>query len=173
MTNLYDIKADIDSLLTKGWDEQCIDMETGEIDEAKVADLLAKLEMDEQEKIENVACFIKNLDAYSAAIRAEEKVLAERRRVKENKAASLRRYLGSYLQGRKSETPRCVVSVRKSEAVEITDMEAVINFAKKYGGSLLKTPEPEVNKNELKLILKDGGFIKGAQLVKRQNLQIK
>ncbi|GEM_PF-191395 len=173
MANLYEIKADIDSLLTKGWDEQCVDMETGEIDEAKVADLLTKLEMDEQEKIENIACYIKNLDSYSTAIRAEEKALAERRRAKENKAASLRRYLGGYLQGRKYETPRCVVSFRRSEAVEITDEEAVMEFAKKYGADLLRVKEPEIDKSTLKDILKHGAIIKGAQLVERQNLQIK
>ena len=73
----------------------CIDMETGEVDIEKYEQLAEE----KDKKIENIACYYKALTAEAEAIKAEEKALAERRKVKENKAESLKKFLASVLRG--------------------------------------------------------------------------
>ena len=69
---------------------ECIDLETGEIIDI---DKLNELQLKKETKIENVALWIKDLKAEAEAIKAEKLALAERQRVAENKAESLKRWL--------------------------------------------------------------------------------
>ena len=82
----------------------CIDPETGEIIDI---DKLNELELERDAKIENVACWIKELKAEAEAIKAEKLALAERQRVAENKAESLKKWLAYALQGEKFKTAKC------------------------------------------------------------------
>ena len=59
-----------------------VDPETGEIMDGEAFD---QLQMERETKLENIALWIKNLKAENAAIRQEEKALAERRKAGENK----------------------------------------------------------------------------------------
>ncbi|MBR7083700.1 MAG: siphovirus Gp157 family protein, partial [Oscillospiraceae bacterium] len=75
--NIYDINRAIENCIT----------EDGEvIDEQALTELL----MAKEEKIENVACWIKNLTAEAEAIKAEKEKLAERQKQAEAKAESLK-----------------------------------------------------------------------------------
>ena len=65
---LYEINAEIASL---------VDEETGELLDY---DRFADLQMERDAKIENMALWVKDLDAEAAAIKAEETALAERRK---------------------------------------------------------------------------------------------
>ena len=76
----------------------CIDTETGEIIDA---DQLDKLQMERDTKLENVACWIKDLKAEAEAIKTEKQILANRQKVAENKAESLKKYLAYALDGKK------------------------------------------------------------------------
>lgn len=163
MASLYELNQAVLAVLENGL---VFDEETGEIiwDEEN----LDALEMERNDKLESVALFIKNLESEAAAIRAEEKLLAERRGVKERKAERMRSYLSDSMTAfgdTRIETPRCVVSFRKSQAVEIED-EALIP-------SSWITYKPSINKAGIKKALRAGDFVHGAQLVERQNLQIK
>ena len=62
---------------------ECVDIETGEIIDTEQLD---KLQMERNTKLENVACWIKDLKAEAEALKAEKQALAERQRVAENKA---------------------------------------------------------------------------------------
>ena len=104
----------------------CIDMETGEIIDI---DKLNELELERETKIENVACWIKDLKVEAEAIKTEKQALAERQRVAENKAESLKKWLAYALQGEKFKTPKCAISFRKTESVEVTD-EGLNNLMK-------------------------------------------
>lgn len=168
--NLYTINAELSELLERGF---AVDEETGEVIE-DIEDKLAALQMAEYDKLENIALYIKNLDAEAEAIKAEEKSLAERRRAKEKRQDSLKKYLSDYLfntEKDKFETARVKLSFRKSEIVDV-DNALFMPWAEKMK-KFLRYSEPSVDKTELKKALKDGEEIPGAMIMKRSNLQIK
>ena len=137
----------------------CIDLETGEIIDI---DKLNELELERDAKIENVACWIKELKAEAEAIKAEKLVLAERQKVAENKAESLKKWLAYALDGQKFKTSKCSISYRKSEVVEVTD-EGLSNLMKEHD-ELLTYKAPEPNKKAIKDALKDGLSVQGVRL---------
>lgn len=149
---LYEIDAAIMNCINE--DGEVIDL-----------DLMNQLQMDRAEKIENVACWIKNLEAESEAIRAEEKNLANRRRVNDNKAETLRKYLEYALDGQKFSTPRVKISYRKSTQVLIPDPEKVP--AAWYKASY------SIDKAGIKEALQNGEKVPGAELGENLNMQIK
>lgn len=146
----------------------CIDLETGEIIDI---DKLNELELEKDAKIENVACWIKELKAEAEAIKAEKLALAERQKVAENKAESLKKWLAYALQGEKFKTAKCSVSFRKTESVEVTD-EGLSNLMKEHD-ELLTYKAPEPNKKAIKDALKDGLSVAGVQLIQNTSTIIK
>ena len=146
----------------------CIDLETGEIIDI---DKLNELELERDAKIENVACWIKELKAEAEAIKTEKLALAERQKVAENKAESLKKWLAYALQGEKFKTAKCSVSFRKTESVEVTD-EGLSNLMKEHD-ELLTYKAPEPNKKAIKDALKDGLNVAGIQLVQNTSTIIK
>ena len=147
---------------------ECVDLETGEIIDTEKLD---KLQMEREEKIENVACWIKDLKAEAEALKNEKQALAERQKVAENKAESLKKWLAYALQGEKFKTPKCAISFRKSEAVEVTD-EGLNNLMKEHD-ELLTYKAPEPNKTAIKQAIKDGLNVAGVQLVQNTSTIIK
>ena len=147
---------------------ECIDLETGEIIDTEQLD---KLQMERDTKLENVACWIKDLKAEAEALKNEKQALAERQKVAENKAESLKKWLAYALQGEKFKTPKCAISFRKSEAVEVTD-EGLNNLMKEHD-ELLTYKAPEPNKTAIKQALKDGLSVEGVQLVQNISTIIK
>ena len=141
----------------------CVDLETGEIIDIEKLD---QLQMDRDVKIENTALFIKNLLSDADQIREEEKKLADRRRVCENKANRLKEYLSGYLAGEKFKAPRVAISYRKSESVNVSDIGKIPDDYLKY-----KDPEPD--KTKIKSALKAGVSIPGVELIENRNIQIK
>ena len=146
----------------------CIDTETGEIIDA---DQLDKLQMERDTKLENVACWIKDLKAEAEAIKTEKQILANRQKVAENKAESLKKYLAYALDGKKFSTAKCAVSFRSTESVEVTD-EGLNNLMKEHD-ELLTYKAPEPNKTAIKQAIKDGLNVTGVQLVQNTSTIIK
>ena len=146
----------------------CIDTETGEIIDA---DQLDKLQMERDTKLENVACWIKDLKAEAEAIRTEKQILANRQKVAENKAESLKKWLAYALDGKKFSTAKCAVSFRNTESVEVTEegLEALM----KEHDELLTYKAPEPNKTAIKQAIKDGLNLAGVQLVQNISTIIK
>ena len=152
--NLYEIDQEI---------MNCVDMETGEIiDPAR----LDELQMDRDTKIENIACWIKNLNADAEAFKAEKQSFADRQKTAENKAESLKMYLANYLAGQKFSTPKVAISFRKTSSVSISDLSLI---PKEY----LKYEDPKPKKDEIKKAINSGKCIKGAELVTAQSISIK
>lgn len=157
--NIYEIDNAMMSL---------IDEETGEI---KDYEAFEELQMQKEEKIENVALWYKNLVAESKAIREEEKSLAERRKTLEHRAESLKNFVNRTLQGNKFATSKVAISYRKSTAVEVDD--EFIDYAMKNNNDLLTFKRPEPNKAVIKGMLQGGFDIPHAELVERNNMSIK
>ena len=146
----------------------CIDTETGEVIDI---DKLNELQLERDTKIENVACWIKDLKAEAEAIKAEKLALAERQKAAENKAESLKKWLAYALDGEKFSTARCSVSFKKTEAVEVTEcgLEALM----KEHDELLTYKAPEPDKTAIKKAIKDGLNVAGVQLVQNVSTIIK
>lgn len=142
---------------------ECVDAETGEIIDGEK---LNELEMQRDEKVESIACWIKELKAQTAAIKQEEDSLAARRKVAENKILSLSEYLSSYLNGSKFETAKVKISYRRSETLEVTETA-------KIPETWYKPQAPKLDKAGLKKAVKAGLEIEGVEIVEKQNIQIK
>ena len=141
----------------------CIDLETGEIIDTEQLD---KLTMEREAKLENVACWIKELKAEAEALKAEKQRLAERQKVAENKMESLKNYLAYALDGQAFKTVRASVTFKKSQAVEIVDIY-------KLDENYLRYKEPEADKTAIKEALKQGKTVAGATLVENTSVIIK
>ena len=146
----------------------CIDLETGEIiDIEKLSDL----QIERDTKIENVVLWVKELKAEAEAIKAEKLALEERQKVAENKAESLKKWIAYALDGQKFSTPKCAVSFRHTESIEVTEegLESLMNGH----DDLLTYKKPEPNKKAIKQAIKDGLSVAGVQLVQNISTIIK
>ena len=153
MASLYEINQAI---------MDCMDMETGEILDVQQLDAL---QMQLEDKLEGIGCWIKNLEAEAAAYKAEKDAFAARQKAAENKAASLKNYLSGYLQGCPFETLRVKISFRKSESLEVSETAVVPMEYLKH--------TVDIDKAELKKAVKAGLVLDGVQLIQKQNIQIK
>lgn len=161
--NLYEIDAEI--LAT-------IDEETGEVIDLEK---LEALQMAKDKKVENIALWVKDLKAEAAAIAEEVKELQHRKKVAENKAESLKQYLSTAIYGQKWHSARYAISWRKSKSVEIQDEYQLVTWAMGPDGNddLLRFKDPELNKVAIKAAIEAGQKIPFAELVEKQNIQIK
>lgn len=147
------------------------DPETGEIQDWEALD---ELQMAREAKLENVACWIKNLRAEAAAIKAEEDALSARRKALESKGKSLERYLGQALDGEKFQTAKCSVTWRKTSKVEVTDARSVANWCEEHGmQDLVVYAAPSVSKTELGKLLRAKAEIPGAELVESMSMGVR
>ena len=149
-------------------------VQNGDIPDEAIKATLQGLEGAIEEKADNIACIIKQLNAEINAIKAEEQALSQRRKTKENESDRLKAYLQKELEVagmKKIETARNRISFRKSVQVDVQDEN-----------SFMKSPEsenyliysaPKIDKTAIKEAIKAGIQVPGCQLVERQNLQIK
>jgi len=140
----------------------CVDLETGEIIDEQA---LAGLQMARDEKVENIALWIKDLKAEAEALKAEKLALAHRQAVAENKAESLKNYLTAFLNGDKFKTAKVAISYRSSKSVNIYDEELIPKDFITY--------EPKYNKADIKKAIDDGLDISGAEIIEKTSIQIK
>lgn len=139
-----------------------IDEETGEI---KNIDDLDELQMARDEKAENVALYIKNLNSDIEALKKEKAMFDTRIKQTQNKMESLKNYLKHCLKGDVLYTTRCTVSYRKSETVECDNLDMVPS---KY----LKYSAPTLDKKAVKDAIKNG-LVTGCRLKEHVNITIK
>lgn len=141
----------------------CIDTDTGEILDA---DKLNALQIEREEKIENVALWIKNLKSDAEALKAEKQAFADRQKAAENKAESLKKWLTEALAGEKFKTTRVAVSFRKSKSVQVEDIW-------KLDDSFVKYAEPTADKAAIKKAIEAGQEVAGATLVENVSISVK
>ena len=151
---LYDINQEI---------LDCIDMETGEI---IAPEKLEALQMDKHEKLRNIAFVALNATADAKAYEEQEKKFAARKKAAKATVEWAKATLARELGGEKMKEPEFTVSYRKSEVVEISNLDAV-------PCEFLTPQPPKVDKVSLKKAVKGGAVIDGVSLVECQNIQIK
>lgn len=142
----------------------CVNLETGEILDEQAFEAL---QMERNEKLENIALWVKNLTSESEALKAEEKAFSDRRKATENKAESLKRYLDSALKGQKFNTTKVAISYRKSTSVDVLDVEKLPEAYRKTVTTV------SADKMAISAALKAGELVDGATLVEKNNIQVK
>lgn len=163
--NLYEIDKHYQEVLENGFS---FDEETGEV--LFDTESLDTLQGEYNEKIDNIVCFIKDLEALNGAIKNEKKALDERIKMNDNKIERLKNYIIGSLNQRqlkKFETSKNKLSFRKSESVNVLD-ESLID--KKF---MKEKITYSVDKTSIKKALKNGEVVDGATLEVKENLQIK
>nr|DAM13953.1 MAG TPA: resistance protein [Caudoviricetes sp.] len=158
---LFEINEAIERCVLDG--ENVVDTETGEVLDVEA---LNNLKMAFAEKAENIAMFIRNLDAESAALKDQKNIFAARQKAAERKRDSLKEYLAFCLEGKPFKTDRVKVTFRKSEAVKVTDQERIPETYLVYSA-------PTVDKAGIKKALKSGENVPGCVLEEKQNIQVK
>lgn len=161
---LYEIKQEMEDAINAVFAN--VDEETGEVPEEAVAKL-SELQMQRDEKLDNLGAYIKNLSAEVDSLKAEEKNLKARREVKEHKIESLKAYVSECLNGEKFESARVAFSFRKSESVGIDDVNSLPDEFK------ISETSVKADKKAIKDAIKNGQDVHGAWLETKQNLQIK
>lgn len=153
------------------------DYDNGLIPDEAVLDTLDSIAGEIDEKVESIACLVKNLRAEAEAIKAEEANLKARRESKERQTERIKFYLQKCLLDaglKKVETPKAKVSFRHSKSVEIEDESAFIRWAKATNRGDVVTTRIEVkpNKTEIKRIIESGEEIAFCTLKEKDNVQI-
>lgn len=179
MSNLYKIDYQLRVL-----EDYMCDPDTGEIlSEEEFNAKFDEIQMALNEKIENSMCFYKNLQADIEAFKTEEKNIAQRRKVKENLAERIKNRIDNYIRMKytdgngnvdtnglnkfKMETPRIKLSYRKSDTVDVYDIDSL---PKEY---VTENIDKSADKTALKKDIKRGKEINGARIVTNLNMQVK
>ena len=159
MKSLYELDAEIDAI----W--HMIDAsESDEIPE-DLDKQLEELELEKEQKLENICKWRANLLGDIDAFKLEEKRIAEQRKSKERLAEKLKDILGNQLgEGNKGSFGTFSLSWRKSQRVVVTDESLVPDDYAVY--------KRDINKTELKKALASGE-VPGAEIETAMNLQIK
>lgn len=162
MAALYKINQEILSV---------IDLETGEVlDEER----LAALQIERDEKIENIAKYIINLTSDAEQYKERKKYFEEMEKAATKKAAGLKAYLEGELGGAKFKTADVNVSYTTSTAVEVESDAALIEWAKEHKPNLLNRKETvTLYLTEIKNAINAGEEIPGAKIVKKKSMQVK
>ena len=141
----------------------CIDLETGEI---IALEKLEHLQMDKHEKLRNIAFVALNAAADAKAYEEQKKKFAAREKAAKSTVEWAKATLARELAGKKMKEAEFSISYRKSEVVDVADEAAVPDE--------FRIPQPDkIDRAALKAALKNGAVIAGAQIVERQNIQIK
>lgn len=159
---LYEIEQGLRALI-EGTLEKIVDMETGEV---FTVDNLENLQLVKEEKLEGCAVVYKELKADAEALANEIKTLQERKNRILKKQEWLADYMAVALNGEKLKTPKCTISYRKSESVELTgNIEEVPS-------EYCKT-KVELDKTAVKKAIKEGIEVPGCSLIAKMNMQVK
>lgn len=138
-----------------------------------IADTLEGLRGDLTTKATNVAKFAQNLETLAQQIKDAEAKMAHRRKVLENRAASIRAYIKHCMESAgvsKIECPYFKLSIKKNPP------SVVIDNAEEIPETFIRTPPPpppEIDKKAISEALKAGQTIPGAHLDQTTRLEIK
>ena len=169
---LYEIRADIENCIKVDENsEDFVNTETGEVFDREAFE---KLQGDFDDKVLNLAKWIKNLDAERQAVFNEKQKLDKRKKALDNKIESIRNYLDFCTANiPKEKLPKDATTILtriKSSSVEV-DLNELMKWENGYMFLIESDPKPD--KAEIKKCIKSGATIPGCKMVEKQNLQIK
>lgn len=157
---LYEIDNLIENVL-----QTEIDPETGEITEHGMT-LLGDLEIEREKKFMGLVYAYKNIDSDSEAIKAEIDRLREKKKIKDNKAESIKRFLKANVpEGEKIEDGVAKIGWRKSKSVSVENIDILPTEYTKI--------TVEAKKSDIKKAIESGKEIVGCSIKESMNIQIK
>jgi hypothetical protein len=154
MANLYEIDAAIAA---------CVDPETGEIIDVEQ---LQALQLEREQKVENVALWYKNLLSDAEQYAAEEAAFKKKKLRAQAQAERLKQYLLDALGGDKYKSARVSISYRSAPRVVVDD---VLNLPPRF----VRFADPEPNKTAIAAAIKDGEEVHGAHIESNVSIIIK
>ena len=169
---LYEVDQAIQSLLS----QLEPDPETGEIpmDADSILTELDGLQMERSRILEYLAKLVLNTRAEASSLKDEETRLRERRRSLERKDERIMAILDRECSGVKTDCSVATVSYRKTEKVDVADSAAAVQWLRENSHTdCYRIPEPEVNKTEVKKLLKAGQKVPGTALVQDVSCSLK
>lgn len=134
-------------------------------------DVLDALQMERDEKIEQICLWIKNLRAEAQMVTAEAKNLTDRAKKLTNKADNLERYVAGNLDGKPFKTSKVNVTWRKSESVNITDESLIPDRFMDI--QVVRKPVKKTIKAFLKEAEEKGEGVPWAKIEQKNNIQLK
>ena len=165
---IYEIDRAIADLIA-----QSIDPETGEINLDDFA--LDALQMERNQKLENVALYIKNEQALSDALKAEAEALTKRKKTVDNRIDRLKAFLVQVCEDKKFQTPKVVCRFTDSVKTEITDKDKFENWCFETGNNLLtlKPAEYQPDRKKIKAAIEAGEKVPFVELVPNRSVTVK
>ncbi len=155
---LYELEEQYADFLSK--------VESGEIPDEAIEDTLEAIDGAYENKVDQIACIIKEMNARADGIKTEKDRLNERLTTLKGKTERLKDYLRQSMEktGKsRIETSRNRVTLgAASEAVTITDLTKLRGYEKAW--KTYAYDERNVDKTLLKTILKAGESVPGAAL---------
>lgn len=144
-----------------------------DLDAETVKDTLESMSGDLEVKASATAAVIRNMESLAGQIKDAEKVMADRRKAIESRAANLTAYLLTNMQHagiQKVETPHFAITLKANPGhVEVYDEKMIpAEFLRQK-----PPPAPEPDKTALKVALLKGIEVQGARFVKGTRLEIK
>ena len=154
--------------LAENYNELLALLDNEEATAEELADTLDGINDAIEVKVDNICRVRKYLEGKVEVYKAEAKRLTELAKQAENNADSMKNYLDEQLKRmniKKMDTELFKLSYRKSDSVNVIDLDAVPEEYKRI------TIAPD--KTAIKKAIKDGETVNGAELVVNQNLQIR
>jgi len=154
-------------------------IETGDIDDPQaIDDTLEGIQEEFDQKCESIACIFKSLSAEADALETEAKSLLERAVFKRRACDRMKAYVASNMKSIGQdvlETPKCRLSFRKSESLNILDDNALFNSLRDadLGNLAEKVESIKYDKSGIKKAIKSGIVLNGAEIETKSNLQIR
>lgn len=143
-----------------------------DLDPQTLADTLESLGGELQTKAQNVALFVRSLEADADAARQWAKDATDRAKAMEARAERIRDYLASSLETcgvEKIEGPGVVIGFRKSSAVVIDGEDLIpAEYMRQK-----PAPAAEPDKAAIAAAIKAGNEVPGAHIEQRRSLQIR
>lgn len=167
--NLFEIDNNILQLIENGFNNDCIDIETGEVDVEKAERFLSELQIERELKLDNYGKIVKNLEAEAKALKEQEEIFKKRRQALERKSEWFKKAIVSSLMlagERKFESVNVMLSTSKSHKVEVDETILDKRFLRE---KIERTPD----KKAIKDAITNGEEIIGAWLVTNINLTVK
>jgi carboxylesterase type B len=162
---LYEIAAEYRQMVEK--------LMATDNDEQTIADTIEGESYPLEIKAQNVAYAIKTLQANAEAIKGAEEAMTARRKAMENRAERIREYLLTCMTVagvQKIECPHFAIKIAANPPSVVIDDERQIppEFMKQP-----EPPPPQLDKKAIGEVLKKGGDVPGARLVRGKRVDIR
>lgn len=139
-------------------------------DSTELEPYLDSVELQLENKIDSIVKYRQNLTATAEAIQSEIDRLLEMKKQRERLANRLKEYMSNTMLAHnidKIDTGLFKISFRESESTEIIDIESI---PAEY---LITKTTTSADKTAIKKAIKEGKEVKGAEVIKNFNIQIK